>query len=95
MAGPNSSVKEQTLPHYAVRLADAGYTVLAFDSRSLGESEETPRFHYDPNDVIADYRNAVSYKMTRDDIDPERVAVVGVRTSATPARRSCGGLNPI
>jgi uncharacterized protein len=78
MLGPNSSVKEQTLPHYAVRLADAGYTVLAFDSRSFGESEGAPRAHYDPNEIIADYCNAVSYMMTREDIDPDRVGVVGV-----------------
>ena len=28
MCGPSSSVKEQTLPHYAERFSDAGYTVL-------------------------------------------------------------------
>ena len=78
MAGPFSSVKEQTLPHYAQRFADAGYTVLTFDSRSLGESEGTPRGHYDPGEVIADYCNAVSHMLTRDDVDPDRVAVVGV-----------------
>lgn len=78
MAGPISSVKEQTLPHYAERFADAGYTVLTFDSRSFGESEGTPRFHYDPNEVIDDYSNAVSYLLTRDDIDADKVALVGV-----------------
>jgi fermentation-respiration switch protein FrsA (DUF1100 family) len=78
MLGPFSSVKEQTLPHYAVRFADAGYTVLAFDPRSFGESEGKPRFHHDPNELIADYCNAVSYMLSRDDVDPERVAVVGV-----------------
>ena len=78
MVGPISSVKEQTVPHYAERLADAGHTVLTFDSRSFGESEGTPRFHYDPNQVIEDFSNAVSYMLTRDDVDPDRVAVVGV-----------------
>lgn len=78
MVGPISSVKEQTLPHYAERLADAGYTVLTFDSRSFGESEGMPRFHYDPNEIIEDYSNAVSYLLTRDDIDADRIAVVGV-----------------
>ncbi|HET8840757.1 MAG TPA: alpha/beta hydrolase [Ktedonobacteraceae bacterium] len=78
MCGPISSVKEQTLPHYAERLADAGYTVLTFDSRNYGESEGMPRHHYDPNRVIADYSNAVSYLLSRDDIDSERVGVVGV-----------------
>ena len=78
MAGPISSVKEQTLPHYGERFADAGYTVLTFDSRSFGESEGTPRFHYDPNQIIEDYSNAVSYALTRDDIDADNVALVGV-----------------
>ena len=78
MAGPVSSVKEQTLPHYAERFAGAGYTVLTFDPRGFGESEGRPRFHYDPWLVVADYVNAVAYALGRDDIDPERVAVVGV-----------------
>jgi uncharacterized protein len=78
LCGPFSSVKEQTLPHYAERLANAGYTALTFDPRSFGESEGEPRYHYDPNLVIEDYANAVSSLITRDDVDPERVAVVGV-----------------
>lgn len=78
MAGPISSVKEQTLPHYAERFADAGYTVLTFDSRSFGESEGEPRFHYDPTEVIDDYCNAVRHLAMRDDVDGERIAVVGV-----------------
>jgi fermentation-respiration switch protein FrsA (DUF1100 family) len=78
MLGPFSSVKEQTLPHYAERLADAGYTVLTFDSRSFGDSEGTPRWHHDPSEIIEDYANAVGYLLTRTDVDPERVGVVGV-----------------
>jgi uncharacterized protein len=78
MCGPASSVKEQTLPHYAQRFADAGYTVLTFDSRSYGESEGQPRCYYDPAQIIADYSNAVSYLLTRDDIDGDRIALVGV-----------------
>jgi dipeptidyl aminopeptidase/acylaminoacyl peptidase len=78
LCGPISSVKEQTVPHYAERFADAGYTALTFDPRSLGESEGEPRSHYDPNLVIADYANAVSHLLTRDDVDPDRVAVVGI-----------------
>jgi fermentation-respiration switch protein FrsA (DUF1100 family) len=78
MTGPVSSVKEQTLPHYAERFADAGYTVLTFDPRGFGESEGEPRFHYDPWQIVSDYVNAAAYLMTRDEVDPQQVAVVGV-----------------
>lgn len=78
MCGPISSVKEQTLPHYAERLANAGYTVLTFDSRSFGESEGEPRYHYDPNQIIDDFSNAISYMLTRDDIDAQRLGIVGI-----------------
>jgi fermentation-respiration switch protein FrsA (DUF1100 family) len=78
MCGPFSSVKEQTLPHYAERLSAAGYTVLTFDSRTFGESEGEPRSHYDPNQIIGDYAGAVSYLLTRSDIDHERIGAVGV-----------------
>lgn len=78
MCGPFSSVKEQTLPHYAERFADAGYTVLTFDPRGFGESEGEPRGHYDPAVIIEDYSRAANYAMRRDDVDAARVAVVGV-----------------
>ena len=78
MTGPVSSVKEQTLPHYGERFADAGYTVLAFDSRGFGESEGEPRFHYDPWQIVSDYVNAAAFLMAREEIDAERVAAIGV-----------------
>ena len=78
MVGPLSSVKEQTLPHYAERLSDAGYTVLTFDPRNFGESEGEPRFHHDPSEITADCSSAVGYLRTRADVDPQRIAVVGV-----------------
>lgn len=78
MCGPVSSVKEQTLPHYAQRFADAGYTVLAFDPRGFGESEGEPRFHYDPWLVVADYVNACAHLLAHAGVDADRVAAVGV-----------------
>ncbi len=78
LCGPISSVKEQTLPHYAELLADAGYTALTFDPRGFGDSDGEPRARYDPWAVIEDYHSAVSFLLTRDDVDPQRVAAVGV-----------------
>ena len=78
MCGPFSSVKEQTLPHYAERFASAGYTVLTFDSRGYGESEGEPRAHHDPTQITEDYVNAARYMMTRADVDADNIAAVGV-----------------
>jgi uncharacterized protein len=78
LCGPISSVKEQTLPHYAERLADAGYTALTFDPRGFGGSGGEPRARYDPWAVIEDFHSAVSHLLTRDDVDPDRLAIVGV-----------------
>jgi fermentation-respiration switch protein FrsA (DUF1100 family) len=78
LCGPISSVKEQTVPHYAERFADAGYTTLTFDPRTFGESGGEPRFRYDPNAVIDDCANAINYMMSRADVDPSRVTMVGV-----------------
>jgi uncharacterized protein len=78
MAGPFSSVKEQTVPHYAERLADAGYTVLTFDPRSFGESEGTPQWHHDPAWIIEDLVAAVDCLRDRRDVEAERIGAVGV-----------------
>ncbi len=81
MCGPISSVKEQTVPHYAERLADAGYNVLTFDPRGFGESAVAPgrpRWHYDPSEIIADYAGAASFLLSHADVDSARVAAVGV-----------------
>lgn len=78
LCGPISSVKEQTLPHYAARLADAGYTALTFDPAGFGESGGTPRARYDPHRVIDDYAAAVNHLASRPDVDPDLIGIVGV-----------------
>jgi len=78
MGGPFASVKEQTLPHYAERFAAAGYTVLTFDPRNFGESEGEPRYHFSPDQMIEDFADSVRSMIARDDIDAERIAIVGV-----------------
>jgi uncharacterized protein len=76
--GPMMSIKEITAPVYAIRLARAGYVVLTFDRRSWGDSEGIVRQHMNPPDNVRDIRNATTYLLSRDDVDPERVAGVGV-----------------
>ena len=74
-AGPMTSVKEETVPHYAAPLAEAGYTVLTFDNRNFGESEGEPRQHLVTSEQVEDLKNAVSYMLTRDDVDASRLGL--------------------
>ena len=81
MAGGWCYVKELVLPEYARVLADAGIAVLAFDYRNFGESDGEPRQHIDPWAQIEDYKNALSWLETRDEIDRHRLGVWGISYS--------------
>ena len=53
----------------------AGYVTLAIDYRSFGESEGEPRGQLFPLNEVEDYRNAISYLQTRDEVDPQRIGI--------------------
>jgi len=76
--GPGGSVKELTVPVYAIRLARAGYRVLTYDRRGFGASDGRVRQHIDPAEHIADFRNAVTYLASRTDVDRQRIAGIGI-----------------
>jgi dipeptidyl aminopeptidase/acylaminoacyl peptidase len=57
--------------------AEAGYGVLRFDFRGCGESDGVPGVMRVATEWTADIRAAVSYLLTRPEIDADRVAVVG------------------
>jgi fermentation-respiration switch protein FrsA (DUF1100 family) len=71
--------RAQMLPH-AAYLHDAGYHVLLFDFRNRGESggDAVTLGAREPLDV----RGAVSYVLTRPDVDPARIAVQGIGLGA-------------
>lgn len=81
MAGGWCYVKELVLPEYARVLANAGIAVLAFDYRNFGESDGEPRQHIDPWAQIEDYKNALSWLETREEIDRHRLGVWGISYS--------------
>jgi fermentation-respiration switch protein FrsA (DUF1100 family) len=81
MAGGWCYVKELVQPDYARVFADAGLAALVFDYRNLGTSDGEPRQHLDPWQQIEDYKNAISYVETRDDLDASRIGIWGISYS--------------
>jgi len=81
LAGGWCYVKEIVMPYYAQAFLDAGVACLLFDYRCFGESDGQPRQHLDPWGQIEDYRNAVSYARTLDEVDNNRIGIWGISYS--------------
>jgi fermentation-respiration switch protein FrsA (DUF1100 family) len=81
MAGGWCYVKELVLPHYATAIAERGFAVLAFDYRTFGASDGSPRLDIDPWGQIEDYRNAVEFLADDSRVDPTRLGAWGISYS--------------
>jgi uncharacterized protein len=75
MAGGLAVTKEPATDLFAQRFNAAGFSVLAFDYRRLGESDGQPRLVVRIGDALADWRAAIEFARTRPDVDPAKVAV--------------------
>ena len=78
VAGPYSAVKEQVSGRYAQELAARGFVTLAFDPSFTGESAGEPRNTTSPDINTEDFSAAVDYLSTRDNIDPEKIGILGI-----------------
>ncbi len=77
MAHGLGGVKEMRLDAFAERFAAAGYRCLVFDYRHFGTSGGEPRQLLDVDRQQEDWRSAIAYTRTLDDVDPERVVIWG------------------
>jgi len=72
-----SATKEMHLQGFAETFQTAGMNVLVYDNRNLGDSAGEPRGEIDPEQQIRDYRDAITYAQSRDDVDGERIGIWG------------------
>lgn len=78
VSGPFGAVKEQASGLYAQTMAERGFLTIAFDPSFTGESAGEPRFMASPDINTEDFLAAVDYLSCRDDVDPERIGIIGI-----------------
>jgi uncharacterized protein len=75
MAGGFAVPKEPATDLFAKRFNDAGFSVLAFDYRRLGESGGWPRLAFRVREQLDDWQAAIDFARTLPDVDSTRLAV--------------------
>lgn len=78
VSGPFGAVKEQSSGLYAQELASRGFLTIAFDPSFTGESGGAPRYMASPDINTEDFLAAVDYLSNREDVDPDRVGILGI-----------------
>ena len=78
VSGPFGAVKEQSSGLYAQKMAELGFLTLAFDPSYTGESGGTPRYVASPDINTEDFSAAVDYLSVQENVDPERIGIIGI-----------------
>ena len=78
VCGPFGAVKEQSSGLYAQKLAENGFLTIAFDPSFTGESGGFPRYMASPDINTEDFQAAVDFLVTNDEVDAERVGILGI-----------------
>ena len=78
VSGPFGAVKEQSSGLYAQHLAERGFLTIAFDPSFTGESGGEPRRVASPDINTEDFLAAVDFLSNLDNVNPERIGIVGI-----------------
>lgn len=78
VCGPFGAVKEQSSGLYAQQLAEKGFLTIAFDPSFTGESGGQPRYMASPDINTEDFQAAVDYLSTNDNVDADRIGILGI-----------------
>ncbi len=78
VSGPFGAVKEQASGLYAQTMAERGFLTIAFDPSYTGESGGSPRYMASPDINTEDFMAAVDFLSVQDNVDPERIGIIGI-----------------
>ena len=78
VSGPFGAVKEQSSGLYAQSMAERGFLTIAFDPSFTGESGGSPRYVTSPDINTEDFCAAVDFLSVQDNVDPERIGIIGI-----------------
>ncbi|KAJ3575454.1 hypothetical protein NPX13_g4028 [Xylaria arbuscula] len=92
-----SFVKEIMLPKVAESFQKSGITAFAYDPRTLGESDGSPRRDIEPAKHVSDLHDALTFMQKHPIVDPEQIAywgfsfngVVALNAAALDKRAKC------
>lgn len=78
VSGPFGACKEQSSGLYAQIMAERGFLTIAFDPSFTGESGGFPRAMHSPDIDVEDFQAAVDFLSVQDNVDPERIGIIGI-----------------
>ena len=78
VSGPFGACKEQSSGLYAQQMAERGFLTIAFDPSFTGESGGFPRDMHSPDIDVEDFQAAVDFLSVQDNVDPEKIAIIGI-----------------
>ena len=78
LCGPFGAVKEQASGYYAQTLAERGFLTMAFDPSFTGESGGKVRNVMSADLSTEDFQAAVDFLSVQDNVDPERIGILGI-----------------